>query len=101
MLIQVTATSRRGISPVHSRFSLVAAGTCAVRRECLAHIVVCGARPLRHVLLLYMQYYNGARTHLSLNNDAPVPRAVQASGRILPIQFSADYTISQRHSSRV
>jgi hypothetical protein len=31
-----------------------------------------------------MQYYNGARTHLSLNKDAPVPRAVQVVGRILP-----------------
>jgi hypothetical protein len=29
-------------------------------------------------------FYNGARTHLSLNKDAPVPRAVQAIGRILP-----------------
>src|SRR5258706_15494873 len=28
--------------------------------------------------------YNRARTHLSLNKDAPVPRAVQAVGRILP-----------------
>jgi hypothetical protein len=28
-----------------------------------------------------MAYYNGARTHLSLNKDAPVPRAVQAIGR--------------------
>jgi hypothetical protein len=32
----------------------------------------------------YMAYYNGARTHLSLNNDAPVPRAVQAIKRIIP-----------------
>jgi hypothetical protein len=31
-----------------------------------------------------MQYYNGARTHLSLNKDAPVPRAIQTFGRILP-----------------
>jgi hypothetical protein len=32
----------------------------------------------------YMQYSNGARTHLSLNKDVPVPRIVQAIGRILP-----------------
>jgi hypothetical protein len=31
-----------------------------------------------------MAYYNSARTHLSLNKDAPLPRAVQAIGRILP-----------------
>jgi hypothetical protein len=27
-------------------------------------------------------YYNRARTHLSLNKDAPVPRAIEAVGRI-------------------
>jgi len=31
---------------------------------------------------LYMDYYNKARTHLSLNKDTPVPRAIQAIGRI-------------------
>ena len=35
------------------------------------------------VPLSYMQY-NDARTHLSLNKDAPVPRAVQAVGHVLP-----------------
>jgi transposase InsO family protein len=55
----------------------------SIRRECLDHVVVFGERHLRHVLLSYMQYYNGARTHLSLNKDTPVLRAVQAVGRIL------------------
>src|SRR5262249_60825848 len=39
-------------------------------------------RHLRQLLFLYMDYYNKARTHLSLNKDAPVPRALQAVGRI-------------------
>ena len=56
----------------------------SIRRECLDHVVVFGERHLRHILLLYMTYYNGARTHLSLNKDAPIPRGVQAVGRILP-----------------
>src|SRR3979411_3338242 len=43
----------------------------SIRRECLDHVVVFGERHLRHVLLLYMKYYNGARTHLSLEKDAP------------------------------
>jgi hypothetical protein len=34
--------------------------------------VVFGERHLRHVLLSYMSYYNGTRTHLSLNKDAPM-----------------------------
>src|SRR6201981_1911888 len=49
----------------------------SLRRECLDHVVVFGERHLRHLLLLYMDYYNRARTHLSLNNDAPVRQAVQ------------------------
>jgi hypothetical protein len=40
-------------------------------------------RHLRDVLLSYMKYFNEARTHLILNKDAPIPRAVQAAGRIL------------------
>ena len=39
-------------------------------------------RHLRHVLLSYMDYYNGARTHLSLNKDAPISRAAEAAGCI-------------------
>jgi Integrase core domain len=54
----------------------------SIRRECLDHVVVFGERHLRHMLLLYMGYYNKARTHLSLNKDAPVPRAVQTVGRL-------------------
>ncbi len=56
----------------------------SIRQECLDHVVVFGERHLRHVLLSYMHYYNSARTHLSLNKDAPLPRVVQAVGRILP-----------------
>jgi hypothetical protein len=40
-------------------------------------------RHLHHLLLLYMKYYNGARTHLSLEKDAPVSRAVDRAGHIL------------------
>ena len=54
----------------------------SIRRECLDHIVVIGERHLRHVLLSYMEYYNGARTHLSLCKDAPIARAVQTVGRV-------------------
>jgi transposase InsO family protein len=54
----------------------------SIRREALDHIVVLGERPLRHVLLSYMAYHNEARTHLSLNKDAPIPRKAQSVGRI-------------------
>src|SRR6266852_983016 len=55
----------------------------SIRRECLDHIVVFGERHLRHVLLSYMGYYNGTRTHLSLNKDAPISRAAENAGRII------------------
>jgi transposase InsO family protein len=55
----------------------------SIRRECVDHIIVLGERHLRHVLLSYMKYYNEVRMHLSLNKDAPVPRAVERAGHIL------------------
>ena len=55
----------------------------SIRRDCLDHIVVFGERHLRHVLRSYANYYNQARTHLSLNKDAPVSRAAQTLGCIL------------------
>src|SRR5258706_14104963 len=55
----------------------------SIRRECLVNVVVFSESHLRHLLLLYMKYYNGARTHLSLEKDAPVSRAVDRAGHIL------------------
>jgi transposase InsO family protein len=55
----------------------------SIRRECLDHAVVFGERHLRHLLLSYVKYYNGARTHLSLEKDAPVSRVVERAGQIL------------------
>ena len=52
-------------------------------RVMLDHVVVLGERHLRQVLRSYMAYHNEARTHLSLNKDAPVPREVQGVGRII------------------
>ena len=55
----------------------------SIRRDCLDHIVVFGERHLRHVLLLYMKYYNETRTHLSLDKDSPLSRTVKRVGRIV------------------
>jgi hypothetical protein len=41
----------------------------SIRRECLDHVVVFSEHHLHHLLLSYMKYYNGARTHLSLENS--------------------------------
>src|SRR3954447_16359209 len=55
----------------------------SIRRECLDYVVVFGERHLRQILLSYMSYYNETRTHLSLDKDAPVSRAVDRAGHIL------------------
>jgi len=49
----------------------------SIRRECLNHVVVLGARHLRRILGAYVDYYNRTRTHLSLGKDAPERRSVQ------------------------
>src|SRR5229473_651869 len=54
----------------------------SIRRECLDHVIVLGEAHLRRVLKNYAAYYNGVRTHRSLNKDAPVSRPVQRSGVI-------------------
>jgi hypothetical protein len=57
----------------------------SIRRECLDHVVVFGEQHLRYLLNLYREYYNEARTHLAIFKDAPIPRAIQAHGRICAI----------------
>jgi transposase InsO family protein len=55
----------------------------SIRRDSLAHLVVFGEPHLRNLLRSYQRYYNEGRTHLSLCKDAPIPRAVRASGHIV------------------
>jgi transposase InsO family protein len=55
----------------------------SIRRECVDHFVVLGEAHLRRILRSYARYYNGTRTHLSLNKDAPISRAVETAGRII------------------
>ena len=57
----------------------------SIRRDCLDHVLAFGERHLRHLLKSYQSYYNEARTHLSLQKDAPISRAVEAYGRPLAI----------------
>jgi hypothetical protein len=48
-----------------------------VRRDCLNHVIVLGEAHLRRTLTRYFRYYHNFRTHLSLEKDAPAPRAIQ------------------------
>ena len=55
----------------------------SIRRECLDHVIVLGEVHLRRILRSYADYYNGFRTHRSLNKDTPNSRPVQRSGAII------------------
>jgi hypothetical protein len=46
------------------------------------HIIVLGEAHLRRILKSHADYYNGVRTHRSLNKDAPVSRQIQRTGSI-------------------
>ena len=59
----------------------------SIRRECLNHVLVLGEQHLRRILARYFSYYHRARTHLSLDKDAPNGRPIEppAPGAIVPI----------------
>jgi putative transposase len=44
-----------------------------VREECLNHLLIFGERHLRRVLQGYSAYYNNARPHQGLEQQAPIP----------------------------
>jgi len=62
----------------------------SIRRECIDHVIVFGECHLRHLLRSYLDYYNETRTHLSLDKDAPISRAIQAVGRIVGCPVRVD-----------
>ena len=57
----------------------------SMRRECLDHVIILSQAHLRRMLAAYLSYYHGARSHLSLEKDAPTPRRNQgpAAGRVV------------------
>ena len=59
----------------------------SIRRECLNHVIVFSEVHLRRILTSYFAYYHEARTHLSLERNAPVPRRVEhpSEGKVIAI----------------
>jgi len=53
----------------------------SVRRECLDHVIVLGEQHLKRILHEYIDYYNQARAHMSLDGNAPLPREVEPLDR--------------------
>jgi len=94
-ICSVTATAAMGTSfsgPSNgwafTKFSLRPAVHGKLRRECLDHVMVFYETGLRRILKdYYFQYYEGCRTHLSLEKDAPIGRPIQrpALGQVIEI----------------
>lgn len=61
----------------------------SIRRECLDHTIIFGEAHLRRTLKSYAQYYNRARTHLSLAKDSPIHRPIHGLGNIIALPHLA------------
>ncbi len=86
MAIEEIRTGYR--SPWMNPFVERAIGT--VRPECTDHVIALGERHLQGVLREYVErYYNTSRTHMSLDGNSPIPRAVEpvvaAELRVTPV----------------
>jgi putative transposase len=59
----------------------------SIRRECLDHVLVLSERHLHRILTRYFVYYHRARTHLSLDKDAPDRRPIEPPelGQVIPV----------------
>ncbi len=59
----------------------------SIRRECLDHMIITSERHLKRILSSYVDYYHSARTHLSLEKDAPKGRVVESidKGRVVEL----------------
>ena len=55
------------------------------RRECLDQVLIYGEGHLCQILSSYAAYYNRTRTHLALQKDAPMQRAIKRTGNITAI----------------
>jgi putative transposase len=62
-------------SPWQNGFAERWVGT--LRRELLDHVIVLGERHLLRLVRGHVVYYNEDRPHMSLDGDAPVPRALE------------------------
>jgi Integrase core domain len=67
---------KRKLDPKPGRNAYAERVIGSIRRECLDHVVIVSERQLLRILSKYVDYYNKARTHLSLAKDAPDSRSV-------------------------
>jgi putative transposase len=72
----------------------------SLRRECLDHVIVLSQAHLQRMLARYISYDHGARTHLSLEKDAPIPRRVQVPTEGRVVAFSEVGGLHHRYERR-
>jgi transposase InsO family protein len=74
-------------SPCQNRYVERVIGS--IRRECLDHMILFSENHLRYILDEYVEYYNHARTHRSLDGNSPVPREVEPpeNGRVVATAY--------------
>ena len=72
-------------SPWQNPFAERFVGT--LRRDCLNHVIALSENHLRRIVRNYLGYYHDCRTHLSLDKDAPEPRAIgpPESGEVIAL----------------
>ena len=69
-------------SPWQNPFAERVIGT--LRRECLDHMIILNEKHLHDILHEYIfEYYNVARTHMSIDKDSPEHRSIHKDGRIV------------------
>ncbi|MFT5285040.1 MAG: putative transposase [Planctomycetota bacterium] len=68
-------------SPWQNAFVERVIGT--IRRECTDHIIPLSEAHLLRTLREYVDYYNGVRTHQSLNGNAPDERKIETIGDVV------------------
>ena len=83
--MRITEVLTASRSPWQNTFTERLIGS--VRRECLDHLGGLGERHRRRMLTAYVAYYHRARTHLSLEKDAPDGRAIERPemGRVVQV----------------
>ena len=67
-------------SPWQNAFAERVIGT--IRRECTDRIIPFGRRHLLRTVSEYVEYYNEARPHQSLDRNSPMPRRVESVGEV-------------------
>jgi len=72
----------------------------SVHRDCLDHVIVLGEARLRRTLTRYFRYYHKYLSHLSLEKDAPEPRAIQATNLGPVIELSEVGGLHHRYERR-